>query len=81
MKPHTRIRVFSAVVGALGVVGMGVVGVSFGDRDVEPQTIVAPATGQMTPGNSGDEVTTTTWKAAPSFRPVITAVPPPPPLD
>ncbi len=60
---------------------MGVVGVSLGDHNVAPETVVAPATPQMTPGESGDGVTTTSWRAAPSFRPVLTATPPPPPLD
>ena len=70
MKPHAHLRAWSAVVGSLGVVGMAVVGVSVG----------VPATGQTAPGGSPDEVTTTTSYPA-SFRPVVTATVPPPPLD
>lgn len=80
MKPHARLRALSAVVGGLGVVGMGMVGMLLGAQDAGPDTVVAPATGQMTPGDSPDEMTTTT-SYAPSFRPIVTATVPPPPLD
>jgi hypothetical protein len=78
MKPHARLRALSAVVGGLGVVGMGMVGMSLGARDAGPDTVVAPGTGQMTPGDNPDEMTTTNPN---SFRPIVTATVPPPPID
>ena len=81
MTLHARVRILSAAVGGLGVAGMGMVGISLGNQNMAPETVLAPATAQMTAGESSDGLTTTTWTTAPSFRPDHTATPPPPPLD
>ncbi len=81
MKLHARLTVLLAGVGNLGVVGMGLVGLSTGGHDVDLQTVFAPAPAEATHWEDPEEVTTTTWTTAPSFRPVVTATPPPPPLD
>lgn len=65
--------------GGVGVIGMGLIGMTVGERsESAPMTVLAPATGEAT-GDSAGEVATTSW--APSFRPVVTASPPPPPFD
>jgi len=80
MEPRARLRALSAVVGGLGVVGMGLAGLSLDDRDAGPRWVLAPATGEMAPEFGLDEVTTTTPNPN-SFRPTVTATVPPPPLD
>ena len=79
MKPQT-LRAAAAAAGGLGVVGMGLLGMSVGQTtDPRPATVLAPATGDLTVAEYADELTTTS--SAPSFRPVVTATVPPPPTD
>ena len=79
MNPQVHVRALSGVLGGLGVVVVGLVGMSRGAQTPAPVTVVAPATGVMSQ-DAPDDATTTT-SSAPSFRPIITATVPPPPTD
>ncbi|WP_313675451.1 hypothetical protein [Mycolicibacterium sp.] len=72
MKPQTRAG--TAALAGLAIVGIGLFGLSQESKSVEPGVVLAPATATM------DAVTTTT-SSVNSFRPTVTATPPPPPLD
>lgn len=79
MKLDRNTRAGAALTGGCAVVGMGLFGLSVDSDAVAPvgTAVLAPVTGLS---QTLDQVTTTTMPTA-SFRPIVTATPPPPPTD
>lgn len=81
MKPLTRLKVLSAVLGGTAVAGMAVLTAPTGTGPPAPpgqhtRLVLAPQTEEMTEGESAEVTTTSTIL---SFRPTVTASIPPPP--